>query len=449
MFQERYNRIVLPLFFLSDLIFVNLSYYYFHSFENIFINLLISAIWLAPYLIYKPFYVKRTFSTFIALRQIIITIILFSTLYLLIIAFNLLPLISGYKTNLNFLFINALILIIFSYLRYIFFYKYRLKGKNTSSAILLASDISISDREKINEDAGHLGFNIVNIFQNPELYLFKLEKLAKKNKIKIVFLKESSKSLTNQISTICDQYGIRLRILLPISEYTASQKGFDSLGGYPFIDMHHEPLLFLGNRFFKRLTDILISLISILLVLLWLPIVVKIIQIFTYPGPLFFVQDRIGHNGKKFKLYKFRTMYFSDIFQSASRGISEKTTINDKRISWFGNLLRKTNLDEYPQFINVLLGNMSTVGPRPHMIGEDSILENNIPRYKMRRFVKPGVTGWAAINGYRGGTNDINLMVKRTEYDIWYIENWSFFLDLKIIFITIWQMITFKIPKAY
>ena len=126
-----------------------------------------------------------------------------------------------------------------------------------------------------------------------------------------------------------------------------------------------------------------------------------------------------------------------------------KTQLIDLRVPWFGRFLRRTNLDEYPQFINVLLGSMSTVGPRPHMVGEDLTLEGNVPKYKMRRFIKPGITGWAAINGYRGGTDDMKLMVKRTDYDIWYLENWSLWLDTKIIFITSWQMITLNILKAY
>ena len=127
----------------------------------------------------------------------------------------------------------------------------------------------------------------------------------------------------------------------------------------------------------------------------------------------------------------------------------EKTREGDVRVSWFGRLLRQTNLDEYPQFLNVLMGSMSTIGPRPHMFGEDLELENNVDNYRVRRFVKPGITGLAAIKGYRGGTEDLDLMGKRTELDIWYLENWSLWLDIKIIAITIWQMATFRIPKAY
>ena len=123
--------------------------------------------------------------------------------------------------------------------------------------------------------------------------------------------------------------------------------------------------------------------------------------------------------------------------------------MEDAWIPWFNRLLRKTNLDEYPQFMNVLLGSMSTVGPRPHMVGEDNELANKVLNYRVRRFVKPGITGLAAIKGYRGGTDDLDLMKKRTEFDIWYLENWSLWLDIKIMAITVWQMLTFRIPKAY
>jgi putative colanic acid biosysnthesis UDP-glucose lipid carrier transferase len=183
--------------------------------------------------------------------------------------------------------------------------------------------------------------------------------------------------------------------------------------------------------------------------LTWLPIIVKIAQIISYPGPLFFIQDRVGRDGKIFRLYKFRTMYYTENNQIAEKGYSKKTIKDDERIPYFGLLLRRTNLDEYPQFLNVFFGSMSTVGPRPHMTGEDSILDKNISRYKVRRFIKPGITGWAAIKGYRGGTNDFGLMSSRTKLDIWYLENWSIWLDIKIISTTVWQMLTFRIPKAY
>ena len=142
-------------------------------------------------------------------------------------------------------------------------------------------------------------------------------------------------------------------------------------------------------------------------------------------------------------------MAYSSEVELAKIGQAAITSKVDSRVSWFGRLLRETNLDEYPQFINVLFGSMSTVGPRPHMVGEDKELANQINHYCVRRFVKPGITGWAAVKGFRGGTHNLELMSKRIKLDIWYLENWSLWLDLKIMIITVWQMVTFHIPKAY
>ena len=293
------------------------------------------------------------------------------------------------------------------------------------------------------------GYNFIKHLKNYKKYIEELDSIINHKKINIIFLNESEKDIIDEISYYCDDNGIRLKLLLDISSSAGHRAGLDIIGGYPMMDVRHEPLLYLGNKIIKRFVDIFFGFLSIVFILSWLPFVVKIVQSITYPGPLFFVQDRVGFNGKTFKLYKFRTMRITKEVLKAQRGESEKTKRFDSRIPWFGKLLRSSNLDECPQFINVFLGNMSTVGPRPYMIGEDKYLEQHIPRYKIRRFVKPGVTGWAAINGYRGGTDSINHMSKRTNLDIWYLENWTIWLDLKIIFKTFWQMITLRIPKAY
>ena len=130
--------------------------------------------------------------------------------------------------------------------------------------------------------------------------------------------------------------------------------------------------------------------------------------------------------------------------KAAEKGYSHLTKKDDNRITFIGKILRKTNLDELPQFLNVLMGKMSVIGPRPHMVSEDQDIAEKIDKYRIRRFVKPGITGLAAIKGYRGGTENLDLMQKRIDYDIKYIEEWSFWLDIKIALITFWQMITFK-----
>jgi len=188
----------------------------------------------------------------------------------------------------------------------------------------------------------------------------------------------------------------------------------------------------------KNIFDFLFSLVFILLVYWWVYLIVSLIIKKQSKGPVIFKQSRIGLNGEEFMCYKFRTMH---IDSSNSKDI---TKIGDQRIFAFGQFLRKVNIDEFPQFINVVRGDMSVVGPRPHMVSEDIYLESKIKNYTKRRAIKPGITGYAAVKGFRGGTEDLNLMQKRIDLDIEYIENWSLFLDLKICFQTIFETILFK-----
>ncbi len=203
------------------------------------------------------------------------------------------------------------------------------------------------------------------------------------------------------------------------------------------------PLDYLRNRILKRLLDILISLIVIFAIHLWLTPLVGLIIRLTSRGHSIFRQKRIGKNGSRFTIHKYRTMSNNHHAskEAALAGIGEITQENDARLTTVGKWLRKTNIDEFPQFFNVLLGNMSVVGPRPYMVSEDAELEQKIERYALRRRVKPGMTGWAQVNGYRGGTKDMALMQKRTDHDIWYIENWSFWLDIRIIVRTFWLVV--------
>jgi lipopolysaccharide/colanic/teichoic acid biosynthesis glycosyltransferase len=324
-----------------------------------------------------------------------------------------------------------------------------LSGKNTRNVLLIGSLFNDDDFEKLKKDGLHYGYHISNRIDDINKIKHGLKHIISQNKIDLVFLSDMDENISKKVSSFCDQYGIRLKMLLNIGVNTGRKAGLDIMGGFPIMDVRSEPLLFLGNRIIKRSIDITMAILSIILVLSWLPLIVKFAQIISYPGPLFFIQKRIGRDGETFSLYKFRTMVHSNKAKLAKDGQAEKTSKGDSRISWFGRLLRKTNLDEYPQFLNVLMGSMSTVGPRPHMVGEDHELAEQVNHYRIRRFVKPGITGLAAIKGYRGGTDDFDLMEKRTELDIWYLENWSLWLDIKITIITTWQMATFRIPKAY
>lgn len=228
---------------------------------------------------------------------------------------------------------------------------------------------------------------------------------------------------------------IRFKFVPDFKLYINRNAHMEYLEDIPILSLRPEPLEDIVNAIKKRLYDIIFSSLVIVFVLSWLiPIMAALIKL-SSSGPIFFVQLRSGRGNKEFKCLKFRTLKVNDHANSI------QVTKNDIRITKLGSFLRKTNLDELPQFINVLLGNMSVVGPRPHMLKHTKMFSVIMNEYMIRHFVKPGVTGWAQVNGYRGEIKEDEQLRKRIEYDIWYMENWSLWLDIKIIWLTIYSTI--------
>ena len=230
---------------------------------------------------------------------------------------------------------------------------------------------------------------------------------------------------------------VRLRfvsntILDPGSDYNLV--AIDQLNQMTIMALRNEPLHWYFNRIKKRGFDLIVSGLVIIFIMSWLTPLLAIIIKLTSKGPVFFIQDRSGKDNKTFRCMKFRSMYVND---ESDEKQAEK---NDVRITKIGAFMRKTNLDEYPQFFNVFKGEMSICGPRPHMLKHTKDYSQIISRYMIRHYLKPGVTGWAQVNGYRGETEDPLLMEKRVEHDIWYMENWSLMLDIRIIFMTIFNI---------
>jgi len=209
--------------------------------------------------------------------------------------------------------------------------------------------------------------------------------------------------------------------------YTISYMG----GEFPIITLRNEPLESMGNRFKKRLFDLIFSSLVIVFVLSWLyPLIAVLIKLQS-KGPVLFKQQRSGINDQPFWCYKFRSMRVNNDSNRV------QATKGDSRITPIGRFLRKSSLDEFPQFFNVFQGDMSVVGPRPHMLSHTEEYKSVISQYMVRQFVKPGITGWAQVNGYRGETREDVAMQKRVEHDIWYLERWSTMLDVRIIFMTV------------
>lgn len=184
------------------------------------------------------------------------------------------------------------------------------------------------------------------------------------------------------------------------------------------------------GMFYKRCFDIVFSLVACVAIALFIPIIALIIKLQSR-GPIFFVQDRTGKYGRTFRCLKFRTM------RTNGECNIRQCTKHDPRVFPFGRFLRRTNLDELPQFFNVLMGDMSIVGPRPHMLYHTDYYSKLIPHYMNRHFVRPGITGWAQVTGFRGETRELWQMEGRVRCDMWYINHWSLWLDLRIMVMTV------------
>jgi putative colanic acid biosysnthesis UDP-glucose lipid carrier transferase len=239
----------------------------------------------------------------------------------------------------------------------------------------------------------------------------------------------------HELVDFADNHLIRFKLIPDFSGFINKKINIDFYENIPVLSIRNEPLGEMINRAIKRTFDILFSLLVIIFVFpVLFPILAILIKIFS-KGPVFFKQLRTGKDNVEFVCYKFRSMNINDLANEA------QAVRGDGRITWIGKFLRKTNLDEIPQFINVLKGQMSVVGPRPHMLKHTEEYSQIVDKFMVRHFVKPGITGWAQVNGFRGETSNSQKMEKRVEFDVWYLENWNFILDLKIVFRTLFNMI--------
>lgn len=230
---------------------------------------------------------------------------------------------------------------------------------------------------------------------------------------------------------ICDKKMIRFYLVPEYYKYVQRRMVLHVLNSTPVLSLRNEPLQEPMNRVIKRSLDIVVSLGVLVTIFPIIYIICGTIIKLSSPGPIFFKQKRTGVQGKEFDCYKFRSMKLNKTSDLKS------ATRNDPRVTKIGAFMRKTSLDEFPQFINVLKGEMSVVGPRPHMLKHTEEYSALISRFMVRHLVKPGITGWAQVCGWRGETKTVRDMEERVKKDVWYIENWSFYLDLKIIFLTV------------
>ena len=249
--------------------------------------------------------------------------------------------------------------------------------------------------------------------------------------------------LVNRLVSTCENRMVRFKFVPNMEGYPKRTMEFSQLGHVNVISLHGEPLNTPLAKLVKRSADVFFSglFLITLFPLIWLVCAIGIKL--SSPGPVFFKQKRTGYEGKEFWCYKFRSMHAS------ANADTKQAVKGDSRVFPFGEFLRKSSIDELPQFINVFRGDMSIIGPRPHMLYHTDIYSDLIGDYMIRHLAKPGITGWAQVNGCRGETKELSEMKERVEKDIWYIEHWSVELDLSIFFTTVWQLFRHNDEKAY
>ena len=323
--------------------------------------------------------------------------------------------------------------------------KYRKLGYNYKNVVIIGSGDISSRLHQFFSKKEH-GYKLLAIFNgkknnkkfNCHCYsIDELESFCENNSVEEIYYSESidDEISLRRMMLFCDNKMIRLRIVPDFNSFKQRKIKIDILGGFPVITLREEPLQYELNRIIKRLFDILFSLIVIIFIMTWLIPIIGLLIKLSSKGPIFFKQTRSGLDNIEFTCLKFRSMTLN------SMSDSKQATKNDSRKTKIGSYLRRTSLDEMPQFFNVLMGDMSVVGPRPHMLKHTKDYANIIDGYMVRQLVLPGITGSAQVNGFRGETKSIKDMENRVKYDVWYIENWTLLLDFKLIFLTIINLI--------
>lgn len=350
------------------------------------------------------------------------------------------------------LFYIVLILVIVSYrlaFRY-FLELYRKQGGNVRKVILIGSHENMQELYHAMTDDPTSGYRVLGYFEDfpsdrypsdvsylghpQEVNNFLKQNVGRVDQLYCSLPSARSAEIV-PIINYCENHLVRFFSVPNVRNYLKRRMHFEMLGNVPVLSIRREPLELLENRIVKRTFDIVCSTLFLCTIFPFIYIIVGVAIKMSSPGPIFFKQKRSGEDGKEFWCYKFRSMRVN------AQCDTLQATEHDPRKTRIGEIIRKTSIDELPQFINVFKGDMSIVGPRPHMLKHTQEYSLLINKFMVRHFVKPGITGWAQVTGYRGETKELWQMEGRVMRDIWYIEHWTFLLDLYIMYKTVYNAI--------
>ncbi len=466
--SRNYSILIKPISLVVHLVLLNVFFFWWKVdfSDNRIFPIYINVVWLIIAYYTKIYFFNRNIKITKVVKQLIIQFVVYT---LSVYAFFSWSKEEVHLTNLTLLLIKIyLAILIFRALYFSALRKYRIEGGNFKKVIFIGSNGGLRPIVNFMMNRTDFGYKIMGFFSdldNPKLtyditskaltkngngqidYLGTIEdsfKYAIDNNILEIYcsLSELSQEDIERILVFGDSNFIEIR-LIPDNQNVLSKKmHLEYYGFVPVLSPRKLPFDKPLVKYSKRLFDIVFSLFVIVFVLSWLTPILYFFIKRESKGPLFFKQVRDGLKGDNFICYKYRSMGVNN------RSEKDQTTKNDIRITKVGRFIRKTSIDELPQFINVLKGEMSVVGPRPHMLSQSKIFIGVVDNYMVRHFVKPGITGLAQVKGFRGEIEKDEDIIKRVKYDIFYIENWSFVLDINIILRTVLNVFLGE-DKAY
>jgi putative colanic acid biosysnthesis UDP-glucose lipid carrier transferase len=439
--RGRYSKFIRPISILVDLlalVFLSLFFYqglnidfiYFETYQVI--GWFLIAFFVGFYEVYR-------FTTPVEiLSKILKQFVIFTLILIAYFPFAKESIFSG-KATAFFTTTSFFVIVLIKYLLFYYLKKYRIvTGSNFRNAIIIGYTNEAKNLKSLFENRNDFGYRFLGFFSdkksNNEIIgkVADIQNFAIEQKVDEIYcsLNEISNDQLKELIEFADENYKVIKFIPDTKQIFSKNLKVDYYEMFPVLSLQrtmlHEPV----TKTFKRIFDILFSLFVILFILSWLAPLLAVLIKFESKGPVFFKQGRPGLDEEEFYCYKFRSMQIN-------KTTEKEASKNDPRVTKIGRFMRKTSLDELPQFFNVLFGDMSVVGPRPHLWSQNKTYGNRIKKYMVRHYVKPGITGLAQVRGYRGEIETEEDMINRIKFDVFYIENWSFAMDVKIIVQTV------------
>lgn len=439
--KGRYSKYIRPFNVLLDITILLLLFPFFFRGFNIdfsYFGIFLFTSWIVVSFFSKLYEVFRYTTPVEIITKILKQAVFFGLLIIAFFPFYKKAIFSGKAISL-YMAILFLLIILFKTLLFYYLKKYRLTtGNNFRNVIIVGFTDEAINLKNIFHSRDDYGYRFKGFFsdkiKNIDI-IGKTEMLATfciENKIDEIYcsLNEISNEKLKSLVEFSDENNIEIKFIPDSTAIFSKNFRTNYYDLFPVLTLQKTPLHHPSIQLIKRIFDIIFSLVIVIGVLSWLTPILAILIKLESKGPVFFKQSRPGINEEEFSCYKFRSMQLNGLTET-------EASKNDPRVTKIGRFIRKTSIDEIPQFFNVLKGEMSVVGPRPHLWSQNIAYGNKVKKYMVRHYVKPGVTGLAQVKGFRGEIETDDDMINRIKFDVFYIENWSFIMDIKIIIQTV------------